>query len=269
MNIKTLVEAGRKLVFKTGDILVKNGPHIFTGAAVAGVVGTVILAIHDYKDAQEVVDAEVNKRMNEATYGEDVTYPTKKEIVKLTWKCYIPTGLSAAATIGATIASDVINTKRLTALTAAYLAVEETLKDKEDDIRKLFGEKGAKEMEHAETERLIKKNDPFDDSIIPSCKRGPTPFIDGWSGQPFYHDIPAILNAKAEFNENLLREFELTQNDWFDILGLRHSENGDMFVYDADHPLRFHFDCDNLEDGRAATVLVYEGGGPRIKFRDY
>ena len=117
MNTLAIKESA-KLVGRT---LQKNSPTILTGLAVAGVVTTVVMAVKATPKALEILDQE---RVMREDYSERWLVPvekiTKKDIVKLTWKCYLPSFLMGGATIAAIIAANSINLRRNAALSGLY-----------------------------------------------------------------------------------------------------------------------------------------------------
>src|SRR5450756_64940 len=110
-----------------------NSPTILSGMAVAGVVGTVVLAVKATPKATvSVSEAEISKNVwTEAqadahTKGipvDDYVPLTSKEIVQATWKLYLPAAISGTATIACIIGANQIGLRRNAALLGAYLSL--------------------------------------------------------------------------------------------------------------------------------------------------
>ena len=89
----------------------KYSPQILTGLGIAGVVTTTVLAIKATPKAVKLVEEEAYERKEELT---------PMEVVKVTWKCYIPTAVSMATSIVCILFANSAHAKRNAALAAAY-----------------------------------------------------------------------------------------------------------------------------------------------------
>ena len=82
----------------------KRSPEILTGIGIAGMITTTVLAVKATPKALEIMGEEQERRKVEGETKYHELLPAK-DIVKLTWKCYIPavvTGtISVACLIGA------------------------------------------------------------------------------------------------------------------------------------------------------------------------
>ena len=68
-------------------IFIEHLPSILTGVAVVGVIETTVLAVKATPKAIDILEQMEEK-------------PTKKEeVIKATWKCYIPSVIACSATI--------------------------------------------------------------------------------------------------------------------------------------------------------------------------
>ena len=118
-------------------ILIKHGPSILSGAAVAGVVLTALLTHRaDKKLIGAVAEA--------ALFDEDTETPTE-EIVKHQavhyWKNYIPAGICGLLTIGCVIGSNRWHLSKEGALAAAALMYKTGGEDLEKKLRGEFGDR--------------------------------------------------------------------------------------------------------------------------------
>src|SRR5690606_23749747 len=94
---------------KIGGVILKNSPAILTVISVAGLISTAVLAVQATPKALSIIDDEVYRlyELSETTLSfsdwvmegaiggysikERINKLSKREIVQLTWKCYIPT----------------------------------------------------------------------------------------------------------------------------------------------------------------------------------
>ena len=98
------------IVKKFGWALSKNSPTILTGLGVMGLVTTVSMVISVTPKALDLITEGKQNRIDEylkTKYGSndkvEVIYPkelTKKDIILLTWKEYVPAAITALLTIG-------------------------------------------------------------------------------------------------------------------------------------------------------------------------
>ena len=118
----------------------ENLPSILTGVAVAGVVETVYLAVKATPKALEVL---------EEVPVEEVK--NKKDVVKHTWKCYIPAAIAGAGTIACIVGANYAHLSREAGMLAAY----SFLGEKFVDYRERSGEKhDAKIMKGIEKDHI-------------------------------------------------------------------------------------------------------------------
>ena len=98
--------------------LIKHSPEILTGIGIAGMITTTILAIKVTPKAVSLIDKEIRRQnrelLDEAERNdEEVCHQISKlkpiEVVKVTWKCYIPVVTIAAASIGCLIGASSVH----------------------------------------------------------------------------------------------------------------------------------------------------------------
>ena len=262
-----------KFAKKTGNLLSKNSPHIFTGLAVGGVVGTIVLAIKGTMKADLIIDDLIDERVStyhdELETNDDAEFKnvTKMEKVKATWKCYIPTGISAVTTIAFIVASDTVNTKRIAAVSALYAASQEALKDFKEDVKSVYGEKGLAKITDKKAETDISTKQYEEDSVINTGK-GNTLCYDEWTGRLFRSDIDYVKSAVNDFNQRLIVDFQMSMNEWYDYLGLDEVRCGDIVGFNASELLKLTYHSKLTSKGEPCLVIQYENE-PKLTYRDW
>lgn len=116
----------------------KHSPAILTGVGVAGMVVTTVMAVRATPKALRMVD---DKEI------EDGKRLTTTEIIKTTWKCYIPAAITGACSAACIIGASSISAKRNAALFTAYTISETALKDYKDKAVEVVGPKRSKPFE--------------------------------------------------------------------------------------------------------------------------
>lgn len=104
MKMQSLQQTTKEI----SKVLSKNSPTILTGLGVAGLISTAVMAVKATPKAIELIDQlrddEINRRLRNLGFvGEEELHHsvneqcdvklTKKEIIKVTWKCYVPAAL--------------------------------------------------------------------------------------------------------------------------------------------------------------------------------
>ena len=122
-NVRTSLLAGVK----------KHSPEILTGIGIGGFVTAIIFAIKATPKACELIE--------ERKLDEDKDKLTKAEIVQTTWKCYVPTVVTAAGATACVVGAAAQNYKRNAALAAAYSISQETMQLYKEKVIEAIGEK--------------------------------------------------------------------------------------------------------------------------------
>ncbi len=88
----------------------KHSPEILTGIGIAGMIATAAIAVKATPKALKMIEEK------EGEVGKSLTGP---EVVKTTWKCYIPAAVSGVCSAACIIGASSINARRNTALVTA------------------------------------------------------------------------------------------------------------------------------------------------------
>lgn len=109
----------------------KSLPIILSIVGGASTIATVIFAVKDTKKAEKAIDKK-KEELNKDKL-------TKKEIVKATWKSYIPTSLFLLASLGCNSASTIISKKRELSLIATCTMLDQGWRKYKDKIKDTLG----------------------------------------------------------------------------------------------------------------------------------
>jgi len=239
MNIK-------KIVRTAGESVNKNSPTILTGIGVTGVISTTALAIKGTILAVQVIDDE--------EYIWQRTF-TNREKLEATWKLYIPTVASGIITIAAIIGSNHISSKRNAALMSLYSVADSALKEYQDKVIELFGEKKEAKVRDEIAQDKLDEN-PVHDIII--TNKGDYLFFDALSGRYFRSDVETVRRVQNDFNELLFNDMFVPLNELYDMLGLEGTEMGRNTGWDVQKgKLDIKFSAKIAADGEPCIVLGY------------
>jgi len=239
MNIKQLVRTA-------GESVNKNSPTILTGLGVAGVISTTALAIRGTSYAVWVLHNEEFDARRELT---------NKEKIEAVWKLYIPTLASGVITIAAIIGSNHISSRRNAALMSLYSVADQALKEYQDKVVEMFGEKKEAKVRDEIAQDKLDKN-PVHDVII--TNKGEYLFFDALSGRYFRSDVETVRRVQNDFNELLFNDMFVPLNEFYDMLGLEGTEMGRNTGWDVQRgKLDIHFSAKISTDGEPCIVLGY------------
>lgn len=218
MNKQSLAKITRNVQ----QSLAKHSPEILIGLGIAGMLTTTVLAVKATPKALQLME----DRKEEL----EVEKLPPVEIVKATWKCYIPAAISGAVSIACIVGSNSVNAKRNAALAAAYKLSETALVEYQEGVIKTIGEKKEKTVRDAIAEKHIQEN-PINKTEIFVTGKGQTLCLDPLSHRYFYSSKDKIDRVVNKLNYEIATSpFDtdgVTLNDFYDELGLPGTMTGD------------------------------------------
>lgn len=231
-------------------VLERHTPEILTGIGVAGMVTSTVLAVkatpkayllvNDHKDELEVEKLPVT------------------ELVKTTWKCYIPAAVTCGASIACLVGASSVNFKRNAALATAYKLSEAALSEYKDAVIETIGEKKEQSVRDKVAEERLKKN-PVSKSEVIVTGNGITLCYDPVGNSYFKSNIQQIESAKNKLNARMLSENYVSLNDFYDELGIGPTKLGEDLGWDIykDGLIDIAFSSQLAEDGTPCLVMDY------------
>lgn len=242
------------LIKTTEDFITKRSPEILTGIGIAGMVTTTILAVKVTPKALDLI-ARAEDEKFDSGHGECLTKP---EIIKACWKCYIPAAITCTASIACLVGASSVNLKRNTALATAYKLSETALSEYKDAVIETIGEKKEQMVKDKMSEKKLKE-EPVTKSEIILTEKGNTLCYDYHSGRYFKSDIDTIKKAVNEINSSMIRDDYASLNEFYDEIGLPHTEVGGSLGWNInDGLLEVYFSSKIANDGTPCIVMSYE-----------
>lgn len=247
-----------KEVFKgLPTALKKHSPEILTGLGIAGMVITTVTAVKVTPKAMQLVDEKEikdNKRL------------TKSEIVKETWKCYVPSVVTGACSVACIIGASSINARRNAALAAAYAISIQDLADYKKKALEVVGEKKETAIrDEVAKERAIK--DGVESMPIIHTGKGTVPCYDYLTKRLFDSDMETLRKAENNLNKRLREDMVVTLNEFFVEIGLDETDEviGETLGWDIDYGyIEFHF-TSMLVNGIPYLVIGHDNPPRYIK----
>lgn len=163
---------------------------------------------------------------------------TKTETVKLTWRYYLKAaGLVAASTAGLIIVGRNYSkqTKQIAHLVQTLAISDAALKDREEAMRTILGDKKTEEVLDEEARRVVNFR-PAEEPIVPSGK-GDTLTMDLYSRRRFRMSVAQVRSGLARAALEYARHGSISYNEAMDIISacaLEHTGYGDDIGWDHD-----------------------------------
>jgi hypothetical protein len=239
----------QQFMVNTRTAIVKHSPEILMGFGIAGwAVGTV-LAVKATPKAVRCIE--------EATYEkEDDLSPL--EIVKATWKCYIPAAVTCVAATGCLIGSCSTSVRRHAALATAYKLSETALDEYREQVIETVGEKKEKDIQEKVNQKQINKT-PVEQSNIVNTGKGTTLMLDPLSQRYFRSDLEFVRRAENNLNKEILHSIYGTVNinDFYDEIGIPRTETGDMMGWNTDRMIDLNITSGITDWGEPCIVIAH------------
>lgn len=241
--------------FKMG--VSKHSPEILMGLGIAGLVTSTILAVRATPKALKLIEMKKDElQVDKLTAG---------DVVKATWKCYIPAVATGASSIACIIGANSVHARRNAMLATAYKLSEKAFIDYKDKVVETIGEKQEKAIKEKINQDHIDNNPPSKSEVI-ITEKGNTMCYDCLSGRYFRSDISKIKSSVNELNRRMLNEMYISLNDLYSELGLEYTELGRMLGWNIDkgyiNPVfTAHLDA----DGKPCLALDFEEA-PQYEF---
>lgn len=247
----------------------KHGSQILLGLGIVGSIGTVIMAVKATPKALTIMDNEVAKTSdtdeNLMPIEEIPSHLTTKEKVQLTWKLYLPAAISGTLSIICLICSHKIDTRKNAAIATAYALTESALKEYQDKVVEVVGEKQERSIRDAIAKDHVDNNPVVSREVI-ITKSGDTLCFDSISGRYFKSDIEKIRKSMNDLNSRLNQEMYISLNEFYEELGLKPVAIGYELGWNVSKGLiDLYFSSTLAEDGTPCLVLGFENA-PKYNF---
>lgn len=240
-NLKDMINTSKTFVDK-------HSPEILTSIGITGMVTSTILAVKATPKALLLIDDKKEEL--------EVDELTNREIVEACWRCYIPSAVTGALSIGCLIGASSVNHKRNIMLATAYNLSERTLTEYKHKVVEVLGEEKERKIRDEIARDRVEKR-PYTDAVI-VAEKGNTLCYDSLSGRYFKSDPDKIRKAENQLNKKLMSEPYVSLNDFYDLIGLPFTQIGEDlgWVFGGDM-VEIEFSTCLSEDDVPCIVLEY------------
>lgn len=224
-------------------------PEILSGLAVAGVIGTAILAVRATPRAMEKLD--------EIREEDPAKVVLRKQVLAATWKFYIPAGLSAAGTIACVIGASRIGSRRNAALAAGMVLADRAFQEYKDEVKELIGERKELEVRENAAQKAIDEHPPTKEVLVVSEDNDQLCY-DKLTGRYFRSTMETIRRAENEVNAEIIRNMWAPHNDFYDLVGLPTCQAGEELGWNMDRLIKLVFTSHLTPEGVPCLAIDYE-----------
>lgn len=243
MEIKSILRAAQKFTLD-------NSPAILTGIGVAGTIATAILAGRASYSSALIVKEELLIPYERG----DEPEPTKREIVELVWKEFIPPAIVGAVTILAIIGANHVSSKRAAALAAAFKISEQMADEYRQKTVEKLGKKDEEMMRSEILKEKLERLGATDGLIVEGAQ---VAFWDPWSGRAFLSTKEKVAAAVNQVNTMINNERYASLSDFYDFLDVPKTGISDEFGWNSDELLDPWYTATLLQNGHSAIEIRY------------
>lgn len=248
-------------VDRTVAVTKKHAPEILTGLTVTGIAGTAVLSARAGYKSGLLVMADSAARTIE---GEDEVRMSGKEIVRETWRFYLPTLAVGLIAVAASVGSNRISTQRqMAVISAAALSerafqeyrdkvIETTTKPKEQKIRDDIAQ------QHVDDKKSELSN-------LTISRDGDVLCLELYTGRTFISNAEKIRRAENDANRDCLNDGSVTMNVFHSYLGLPYTDAGEVVGWNNSIPLDVKLGA-AVHDGAQPVLTIGYYTPPSVKF---
>lgn len=251
-----------KLINGTKRFMSKHSPEILVTIGVGGMITTTILAVKATPKALQLIEAKKKEEHKDKL--------TPVEVVKTTWKCYVPAVVTGVTSTACIIGASSVHAKRNAALATAYKLSETALSDYREKVVETLGEKKEQAVQEKVSEKYV-NHAPVNQNDVIVTEYGSTWCFDPMSGRTFTTSIDRIQKAENELNKRMLHDTfgYVTLNEFYDELGLDRTEVGEILGWNTNAMIDISIDT-KLDERRGEPMLVlYYRNRPTYEFERF
>ena len=255
-------KSGLKRTIKSaGRVLTKYSPGILTGIGIAGMIGATFMAVKATPKALYLIET----KKEEA----EVEELTPVETIKTCWTCYIPATLTTVLSAVCLIGASTVSTKRNAALATAYSISEAALREYQEKVVEVVGEKKEKAVRDAVAKDQIERDPVTKSEVVIIDSNSNTLCYEPLSGRYFKSTIDKIKKAEIKLDRQMIQEMYVSLNDFYWEIGLDETDLGDKMGWNLSKGyMDLSFSSQLADDGTPCAVIVY-GIPPVYDYQNY
>lgn len=205
----------------------KTNPKLLIAVGIGGFVATAVLA------GKAAVKA--NELINEKKEELNVDKLDPKELVKTTYKCFIPPMVSGVLSTACILGANSMHAKRTAALATAYQVAQVGINEYKDSVVELIGEEKEKEIAKRTVEKKVSKIEKTEkqNCDIDLNKNDLVLCYDVFAGRGFYSNKNKIMAAVNEVNSKIYHENSASLNYFYECAGAKPNKLGELMGWNT------------------------------------
>ena len=228
----------------------KHGPEILTGIGIAGMMGATFMAVKATPKALYLIETKKEES--------EVEELTPVETIKTCWKCYIPATLTTVLSAVCLIGASTVSAKRNAALATAYSISEAALREYQEKVVEVVGEKKEKAVRDAVAKDQIERDPVTKSEVVIIDSNSNTLCYEPLSGRYFKSTIDKIKKAEIKLDRQMIQEMYVSLNDFYWEIGLDGTDLGDKMGWNLSKGyMDLSFSSQLADDGTPCAVIVY------------
>lgn len=253
---------GLKRTIKSAErVLTKYSPGILTGIGIAGMIGATFMAVKATPKALYLIETKKEES--------EVEELTPVETIKTCWKCYIPATLTTVVSAACLIGASTVSAKRNAALATAYSISEAALREYQEKVVEVVGEKKEKAVRDAVAKNQIERDPVTKSEVVIIDSNSNTLCYEPLSGRYFKSTIDKIKKAEIKLDRQMIQEMYVSLNDFYWEIGLDGTDLGDQMGWNLSKGyMDLSFSSQLADDGTPCAVIVY-GIPPVYDYQNY
>lgn len=248
MSLRNVAKAAEKFT-------IDNSPSILTGIGVAGAVTAAYFTGRASFKAGEILRDEQKRLSEDCALGYDKCVeiePRRK--VELTWKLYIPAGITLLGAVAAIISANRIGTQRAAAVAAAWALSEKGFEEYREKMREKLG---PKKEQAARDEIAQERLNKLEGQQLVIIGAGNQLCYEAFTGRVFYSDMESLRKAQNDINLMVVNNYYASLTDLYDLLGLPDTGISNDVGWNVDSELEMKFSAVLLE-GKPVLSVDYK-----------
>lgn len=248
--------------------LKRASPTILSIVGAAGVIATAVTAVRATPKAMILIEQVRCEKVDDENPVTDRTPTlTPIEVVKTTWRCYIPSILIGTGTIACIFGANGLNKRQQTAITSAYILLDNAYKEYQKKVKELYGDEADAQVRKEITKDHYEHHEPSEGNLL---------FFDFFSGRYLERTPEQIIDAEYHINREFAHKDYVTLNEWYELLGLDPVDFGDALgwsigageVFYNYQWIDFEHELQTMEDG-LECYTIHMVNPPTADFMDY
>lgn len=254
-------EGLKRTIKSAGRVLTKYSPGILTGIGITGMIGATFMAVKATPKALYLIEAKKEES--------EVEELTPVETIKTCWKCYIPATLTTVLSAVCLIGASTVSAKRNAALATAYSISEAALREYQEKVVEVIGEKKEKTVRDAVAKDQIERDPVTKSEVVIIDSNSNTLCYEPLSGRYFKSTIDKIKKAEIKLDRQMIQEMYVSLNDFYWEIGLDGTDLGDKMGWNLSKGyMDLSFSSQLADDGTPCAVIVY-GIPPVYDYQNY